>query len=674
MGIKLYNIEVDFLLLKYLMRGIANKYRKGLYAMKKSKMLKKAASGAMALMLAASAIPMTAWAEEIVGEWREENGARYWYENGVKQGTEGRGKEIYDPGTDAWYWLDSIAGGKMATGKDVYQESEAGRWGDIEGENGIRYGKWVRYDENGHMIKGWDTNEDGTYYFDPIFGTMAKGETEIDGIPCIFDMGTGIGLNLQWVEKDGAKYWYEGGVRQGYDPNNADYRGKEIYDPASDAWYWLDNVDQGKMATGKDVYQESDAGQWADRADGTGKWVRYDENGHMIKGWDTNANGTYYFDPIYGTMAKGTATIDGVTYYFDENTGICQGEVDVKTYYTWRNEKGTEYDADGNVESTSTYTYDSEGNRTSYAYKSDTYETTTLYDSLGRETEETSISSYSETPSYIRTVYTYDGDSMGESKSIRYRKDDTTDWTVDEIMVYTRNEKGDILTAKRYYDAEDDAHLYNGYEYKYNERNQRTEYITYNYDNGVAEVSYKTYYEYDGNGNLTRETQYVGETQEKYTEGIYTYDENNNEIEYVYNSYYDGEISYGYKTTYEYDANGNCVKQTQYNMNGERTGWTESTYQNIYGGSYYTTTSRFNYNQDGVVTSGYEYFYTDRNLERQNYYGMNKTLTHYTVYDTASFPKSEEGATFVSTDYYYDGSDNLTGRYETEYRCYAYTR
>ena len=44
-----------------------------------------------------------------------------------------------------------------------------------------------------------------------------------------------------WVTENGKEYWYENGVRQGYDPNNASYRGKEIYDPGSDAWYWLDN-------------------------------------------------------------------------------------------------------------------------------------------------------------------------------------------------------------------------------------------------------------------------------------------------------------------------------------------------------------------------------------------------------------------------------------------------
>ena len=245
--------------------------------------------------------------------WVEENGKKYWYEKGVKQGTTGRGKEIYDPDSDAWYWLDAVQGGAMTVSKDVYQESAAGQWADRPDGTG----KWVRYDENGHMVKGWQTTEKGTYYFDPTYGTMAKGVTEIDGVPCAFDQNTGIGLDKQWVTINGADYWYENGVRQGLEG-----RGKEIYDPASDAWYWLDSVDQGKKATSKDVYQESEAGQWADRPDGTGKWVRYDAQGHMIKGW--SADKRYYFDPIYGTMAKGDAVIDGRTYHFDKNTGIRQ--------------------------------------------------------------------------------------------------------------------------------------------------------------------------------------------------------------------------------------------------------------------------------------------------------------------------------------------------------------
>ena len=245
--------------------------------------------------------------------WVEENGKKYWYEKGVKQGTTGRGKEIYDPDSDAWYWLDAVQGGAMTVNKDVYQESAAGQWADKPDGTG----KWVRYDENGHMVKGWQTTDKGTYYFDLITGAMAKGAGDIDGVPCAFDEYTGIALDGQWLTIKGADFWYENGVRQGLEG-----RGKEIYDPASDAWYWLDAVDQGKKATSKDVYQESEAGQWADRPDGTGKWVRYDAQGHMIKGW--SADKRYYFDPIYGTMAKGDAVIDGRTYHFDKNTGVLQ--------------------------------------------------------------------------------------------------------------------------------------------------------------------------------------------------------------------------------------------------------------------------------------------------------------------------------------------------------------
>ena len=244
----------------------------------------------------------------------------------MKQGTEGRGKEIYDPASDAWYWLDAVDGGRKAVSKDVYMESAAGPLA----ENADGTGKWVRYDANGHMVKGWDRTEAGTWYFDPIFGTMAKGYVVIGGELFRFDKISGIGSGqpCEWrevfgwvVEEDGNRYWYEDGVKQG-----TEGRGKEIYDPDSDAWYWLDAVDGGKKAVSKDVYMESLAGGWAENADGTGKWVRYDANGHMVKEWDTTEAGTYYFDPVFGTMAKGTVFIEGSEYRFDPITGIQIGK------------------------------------------------------------------------------------------------------------------------------------------------------------------------------------------------------------------------------------------------------------------------------------------------------------------------------------------------------------
>ena len=248
------------------------------------------------------------------------NNKEYWYEDGVKQGTEGRGKEIYDPETDAWYWLGAVQGGAKTISKDVYQESQADDEGNI--------GKWVRYDETGHMVKGWDSNEDGIYYFDMKYGTMYKGYKTIDGVTYYFDDATGI-TNKQpaggdtsngWVTINGKEYWYENGVRQGYDPNNPAYRGKEIYDPGSDAWYWLDNVQQGAKAVSKDVYQES----YNAYTDSNGKWVRYDENGRMIKDWQVTKEGTFYFEPVTGSMAKGRVVIEGKEYNFDQITGVLQ--------------------------------------------------------------------------------------------------------------------------------------------------------------------------------------------------------------------------------------------------------------------------------------------------------------------------------------------------------------
>lgn len=228
------------------------------------------------------------------GGWMTIDDKDYWYENGVKQGTEGRGKEIYDPESDAWYWLDSVQNGAKAVGKDVYQESNGG--------------KWVRYDENGSMVKGWDVVDGNRFFFDFVTGAMYKGFQEINGVTCYFDEATGIARS-GWYIEDGKEYWYENGIKQG-----TEGRGKEIYDPESDAWYWLDSVQGGAKAVGKDVYQESNGG----------KWVRYDEDGCMIKGWETTDEGTYYFDFTTGAMQKGRVIIRGIEYHFDEVSGILQ--------------------------------------------------------------------------------------------------------------------------------------------------------------------------------------------------------------------------------------------------------------------------------------------------------------------------------------------------------------
>jgi hypothetical protein len=288
---------------------------------------------------------LTFYLENTSGWVTDSDGSVYWYENGYRVGYDAmdssyRGKEIYDEDSDAWYWLDSISYGKKAVSKDVYQESDAGIFAD----NSVTgTGKWSRYDADGKMVKGWDENEKGRYYFDPVYGAMVKGYYTIGDTEYYFSELTGVASEVKtdglsgytgWKNISGADYWYEDGQRQGYRLDRQ-YRGKEIYDPVSDAWYWLDNISRGKKAVSKDVYQESQG----DDEGNIGKWVRYDSEGHMIKGWsagygadartitgpsEANDEAVYYFDLTYGTMAKGTVTIDGKEYSFDEVTGVLE--------------------------------------------------------------------------------------------------------------------------------------------------------------------------------------------------------------------------------------------------------------------------------------------------------------------------------------------------------------
>lgn len=175
-----------------------------------------------------------------------------------------------------------------------------------------------------------------------------------------------VGLYDEWEVIGDKSYWYEENERQGTSSDSKCFwyegtlRGREIYDAASDGWYWLDVNADGAKATGKEVfmpyiYQQEDS--WSDDEkiananasdDGlqayvlecirnkTGKWVRYDNNGKMLKGWVTisgtlanlypdQKGNTYYYDYKTGLMAKGWITLNGTTYHFDEVTGALLG-------------------------------------------------------------------------------------------------------------------------------------------------------------------------------------------------------------------------------------------------------------------------------------------------------------------------------------------------------------
>ena len=144
---------------------------------------------------------------------------------------------------------------------------------------------------------------------------------------------------------NGKNYWYENWGRQGIagDPKNIwddTYgleRGREIYDPESDGWYWLDSIYDGAAAYDKEVWMpyifQEDLPKGINKQ---GKWVRYNASGKMIKGWykvddefeiktyPNQVGNVYYYDLITGEMMKGWRTIEGKLYHFDEVTGVLQ--------------------------------------------------------------------------------------------------------------------------------------------------------------------------------------------------------------------------------------------------------------------------------------------------------------------------------------------------------------
>lgn len=269
------------------------------------------------------------WFDETTGigknqAWEKINGVdTYWYVGGQRQGYDPNnssfaGKEIYDPASKGWYWLDGTAQGRKTVNREVkipYTYS---------GKDNTP--KWVRYDASGKMVKGWYTTGQNVYYYDLTTGARKHGKVTIDQLPCWFDDSTGIGKNQVWEDN---MYWYVGGKRQGYDPKNSSYRGTEIYDPSSRAWYWLENSAQGKKAVNKQVQIP----YTINGKDNTPKWVRYDADGKMIKGWFNNAQGTYYYDLNTGARAAGTINWQGERVTFDTNTGTMTSAFTPKVFF-----------------------------------------------------------------------------------------------------------------------------------------------------------------------------------------------------------------------------------------------------------------------------------------------------------------------------------------------------
>mgnify|MGYP000845804920 CR=1 FL=1 len=146
-----------------------------------------------------------------------------------------------DPTTDTGNWFD----------QDVFIPTNAER----------TEGKWVRYNEEGVMVKGEDFRYGGWYWFDPITGEMSKG--------------------FVFIPEEGTE-------------------GK---------WVYYDEIN-GQMHHGESCID--------------GNWYYFDDwTGKMVHGEYYRDNNWYYYDQVTGIMAHGRVTLpNGEQAYYDEVTGV----------------------------------------------------------------------------------------------------------------------------------------------------------------------------------------------------------------------------------------------------------------------------------------------------------------------------------------------------------------
>ena len=158
--------------------------------------------------------------------------------------------------------------------------------------------RWVAQYGSRMGYTAWSSNDRGWQYSSSVHVNGISGSVDVNAFGGKTYVQTG-----KWVWKDNHQYWQEA--------DGAYARNKEIYDASTDAWYWIDA--DGSMVQNKDVYLRSNGG----------KWVRYDENGKMVKGLQYRDKSWYYFDSTTGAMAHGRTWVPqwNAWHYFDAVTG-----------------------------------------------------------------------------------------------------------------------------------------------------------------------------------------------------------------------------------------------------------------------------------------------------------------------------------------------------------------
>lgn len=176
--------------------------------------------------------------------------------------------------------------------------------------------------EDGHMVTGWHTDEDGSRYYFYQNGELATGVVTIEGALYSFDaegkMKTG------WnTAKDGGRYYFtDKGAATGWHKaeDGRWYRFSE--DTAKQLYGWQYRPVEDGTHT---FFYNADGSLPSAGFQTVGGLARYfHDDGHMATGWNKIDDKLYYFS-TNGERVSGATTIGGISYPFAADGSLAEG-------------------------------------------------------------------------------------------------------------------------------------------------------------------------------------------------------------------------------------------------------------------------------------------------------------------------------------------------------------
>ena len=333
-----------------------------------------------AALLCAAALPAVHAAAADGDGWQEENGRRFYQQEGERLTGEAEidgMPYLFAPNGALQTGWQTVNGKRYFytrsgeiqlgwitwRGETYYVSQENGKL--TSGQQPTDEGETAVFDDYGVVLKEWAQQEDGSWRI-----PFASGEITIDGVPYLLDDQGRLLAGVQ-TPSDGIARFYDAETRSVVTGAAADADGKQYlagedghlltgFQTLPDETVRYYDPETYQAVTGE---QTIDGSSYLFDAQGVmqsglystmGNTRYYGEDGKMQTGFVTLEDGTRYFSPDTGLMRRGIMTIGSDTYYFDSSGIMAIGWTElgnVKYYYDeegkcvsgWTEIDGTSY-------------------------------------------------------------------------------------------------------------------------------------------------------------------------------------------------------------------------------------------------------------------------------------------------------------------------------------------